>query len=104
MSGSNIKYDYHAVDTSTLTFKNIVTQCEDTNNQLIALKNQLDACFTGTGADAWQQTIMQMINKAAAYNSALENLKKVVQSVGGGGGIMNTTDKANAGRFLAIDV
>jgi uncharacterized protein YukE len=103
MSGA-MKYNYAAVDTSSLTFNNIVGNIMQNNGNIRGMDAELNAMYEGEGKDAWTAQIHLLISKLDQYNEALGNLQRVVVSVAGVGGAMNTTDKDQGSRFLAINI
>ncbi|MBF6300561.1 WXG100 family type VII secretion target [Nocardia amamiensis] len=100
----NMKYDYAAVDTNSLTFNNIVSSIMANNGDLRGMDAALRASFTGDAKQAWEQQINLLMSKLDQYNEALGRLQKVVRTVAGAGGDMHNTDKAQGGRFLAINI
>ncbi|MBF6241570.1 Uncharacterised protein [Nocardia otitidiscaviarum] len=98
-------YNYQAVDTSTLTFQQIVGAIEENNQSLMGLENGLKASFTGEAAEnGWHPQIDLLLKKIGEYNAALQSLKTAIMTAGGAGGLMNTTDKDAGSRFLAIGI
>ncbi|MDO3648204.1 hypothetical protein [Nocardia mangyaensis] len=98
-------YNYHAVDTSTLTFQQIVGAIEENNQSLVSLENGLKGSFTGEAAEnGWHPQIDLLLRKIGAYNAALQSLKTAILTTSGAQGLMNTTDKDAGSRFLAIGI
>lgn len=102
---SEMKYNFGAVDSHSLTFGSIVGSIQENNDALKSLEKGLRESFTGAAAEqGWQPQITALMAKIDAYRASLEKLKATVQSVAGGGGLMQMTDKDQGGRFLALKI
>ncbi|TLF55297.1 WXG100 family type VII secretion target [Nocardia cyriacigeorgica] len=100
-----ISYNYSGVETSSLSFQQIVSGIETNNGALRNLEAQLKGAFTGIAADTgWHPQIDRLMAKVEAYQQALNGLKTTIQQVAGDGGYMQVTDKDQGSRFLAINI
>ncbi len=97
-----MKYNYHAVDTHTITLNGIIKAMEDNLQNIRTLRNNLQADFSGAGAEGYGTIMKQLDDKMTAYGEQLQNVHRAISDTSGSQGFMNLTDKNQGNRFLNI--